>query len=207
VPTGRSPLVLAVDAYTGQKPGFSAHAYARNRCASSHKHRWSECVRSNRLLPWAASYRPASCGFHCRGALHNLVATSRIDSARLLPSRFAGSGLARLVGYRWLRCWRLKPKTVPPKDASLATCGLNSPYGDSIARDACRCGGAGMPCPKCNPSSQDEPPRLPGGLSPTPSDKADTASMCERHEHDQNYDYGARHDGDCCEDTVSHVPA
>jgi hypothetical protein len=31
---------------------------------------------------------------------------------------------------------------------------------------ACRCGGAGMPCPKCNPSSQDEPPRLPKGFEP-----------------------------------------
>jgi hypothetical protein len=27
---------------------------------------------------------------------------------------------------------------------------------------ACTCGGAGMPCPKCN-SSKDEPPRLPKG--------------------------------------------
>jgi hypothetical protein len=32
---------------------------------------------------------------------------------------------------------------------------------------ACRCGGAGMPCPKCNPSSgEDEPPRLPRGFEP-----------------------------------------
>jgi len=32
---------------------------------------------------------------------------------------------------------------------------------------ACRCGGAGMPCPKCNPSSgQDNPPRLPRGFDP-----------------------------------------
>jgi hypothetical protein len=26
-------------------------------------------------------------------------------------------------------------------------------------------GGAGMPCPNCNPSSEDKPPRLPKGLS------------------------------------------
>jgi hypothetical protein len=32
---------------------------------------------------------------------------------------------------------------------------------------ACRCGGAGMPCPKCNPSSgEDDPPRLPRGFKP-----------------------------------------
>ena len=31
---------------------------------------------------------------------------------------------------------------------------------------ACRCGGAGMPCPKCNLSSEDEPPRLPKGFEP-----------------------------------------
>ena len=28
---------------------------------------------------------------------------------------------------------------------------------------ACNCGGAGMPCPKCNPSDQDHPPRPPTG--------------------------------------------
>jgi hypothetical protein len=33
---------------------------------------------------------------------------------------------------------------------------------------ACRCGGAGMPCPQCNPSSEDEPPRLPKGFEPDP---------------------------------------
>jgi hypothetical protein len=31
---------------------------------------------------------------------------------------------------------------------------------------ACRCGGAGMPCLICNPSSLDEPPRLPKGFEP-----------------------------------------
>jgi len=30
---------------------------------------------------------------------------------------------------------------------------------------ACTCGGAGMPCPTCNPSSKDDAPRLPRGLS------------------------------------------
>ena len=34
---------------------------------------------------------------------------------------------------------------------------LEGPY-------ACQCGGAGMLCPKCNPSSADEPPRLPNGF-------------------------------------------
>jgi hypothetical protein len=31
---------------------------------------------------------------------------------------------------------------------------------------ACACGGAGMPCPTFNPSSKDEPPRLPKGFEP-----------------------------------------
>ena len=31
---------------------------------------------------------------------------------------------------------------------------------------ACNCGGAGMPCPACNPSTPDEPPRLPKGFEP-----------------------------------------
>jgi hypothetical protein len=31
---------------------------------------------------------------------------------------------------------------------------------------ACRCGsGVGMPCPKCNPSDRDNPPRLPSGFT------------------------------------------
>jgi hypothetical protein len=29
---------------------------------------------------------------------------------------------------------------------------------------ACDCGGAGMPCPKCNPSDLDRPPRPPTGM-------------------------------------------
>jgi hypothetical protein len=33
---------------------------------------------------------------------------------------------------------------------------------------ACRCGGAGMPCPNYNLSSRDEPPRLPKGFKPDP---------------------------------------
>jgi hypothetical protein len=28
---------------------------------------------------------------------------------------------------------------------------------------ACQCGGAGMPCPECNPSDEDTPPRMPPG--------------------------------------------
>ena len=29
---------------------------------------------------------------------------------------------------------------------------------------ACGCGGAGMPCPSCNLSNEDNPPRLPEGF-------------------------------------------
>jgi hypothetical protein len=29
---------------------------------------------------------------------------------------------------------------------------------------ACGCGGAGMPCPSCNVSNPDNPPRLPAGF-------------------------------------------
>ena len=29
---------------------------------------------------------------------------------------------------------------------------------------ACDCGAAGMPCPNCNPSDKDHPPRLPRGF-------------------------------------------
>jgi hypothetical protein len=29
---------------------------------------------------------------------------------------------------------------------------------------ACTCGGAGMPCPRCNLSDQETPPRLPNGF-------------------------------------------
>jgi hypothetical protein len=31
---------------------------------------------------------------------------------------------------------------------------------------ACGCGGAGMPCPDCNPSDPARPPRLPAGFVP-----------------------------------------
>jgi hypothetical protein len=31
---------------------------------------------------------------------------------------------------------------------------------------ACTCGGAGAPCPACNRSAPDEPPRLPKGFEP-----------------------------------------
>jgi hypothetical protein len=34
---------------------------------------------------------------------------------------------------------------------------------------ACGCGGAGMPCPSCNVSNEDNPPRLPGGFQPDES--------------------------------------
>lgn len=29
---------------------------------------------------------------------------------------------------------------------------------------ACACGAAGAPCPRCNPATMDEPPRLPKGF-------------------------------------------
>jgi hypothetical protein len=31
---------------------------------------------------------------------------------------------------------------------------------------ACQCGAAGAPCPACNSSGQDEPPRMPKGFEP-----------------------------------------
>jgi hypothetical protein len=31
-------------------------------------------------------------------------------------------------------------------------------------QNACGCGGAGMPCPSCNVSNPDNPPRLPAGF-------------------------------------------
>jgi len=41
---------------------------------------------------------------------------------------------------------------------------LDKPWGGVIPRgDACHCGGAGMPCPACNPSDQGEPPKMPEG--------------------------------------------
>ncbi|MEO8596430.1 MAG: hypothetical protein ABI759_24135, partial [Candidatus Solibacter sp.] len=40
----------------------------------------------------------------------------------------------------------------------------NKPWGDaSTSDDACHCGGAGMPCPMCNPSDPDNPPKMPDG--------------------------------------------
>lgn len=30
----------------------------------------------------------------------------------------------------------------------------------------CTCGGAGMPCPICNPSSLHDPPKMPPGFEP-----------------------------------------
>jgi hypothetical protein len=35
--------------------------------------------------------------------------------------------------------------------------------GVSTSEDACRCGGAGAPCPVCNPSDRDHPPKMPDG--------------------------------------------
>ena len=38
------------------------------------------------------------------------------------------------------------------------------PWGDvSTSDDACHCGGAGAPCPVCNPSDRDNPPKMPDG--------------------------------------------
>jgi len=33
--------------------------------------------------------------------------------------------------------------------------------GASTSDDACHCGGAGAPCPVCNPSDRDNPPKMP----------------------------------------------
>jgi hypothetical protein len=33
-------------------------------------------------------------------------------------------------------------------------------------RQACDCGGAGAPCPRCNAAAANEPPRLPKGFKP-----------------------------------------
>ena len=44
----------------------------------------------------------------------------------------------------------------------------NHPDQPFTGTHACSCGGAGMPCPKCNPSSEDEAPRLPKWFEPDP---------------------------------------
>jgi hypothetical protein len=38
--------------------------------------------------------------------------------------------------------------------------------GASDATEACHCGGAGIPCPACNPSDRDNPPEMPEGYRP-----------------------------------------
>ena len=35
--------------------------------------------------------------------------------------------------------------------------------GASDAPEACHCGGAGVPCPACNPSDRENPPEMPEG--------------------------------------------
>jgi hypothetical protein len=40
----------------------------------------------------------------------------------------------------------------------------NHPDHPWIGDDACRCGGAGMPCPVCNPCDDCDPPKLPPGF-------------------------------------------
>ena len=45
--------------------------------------------------------------------------------------------------------------------------GLRNAYLAAVDRPhACGCGAAGAPCGRCNPSSWDEPPRLPKGFEP-----------------------------------------
>jgi hypothetical protein len=40
----------------------------------------------------------------------------------------------------------------------------NHPYRPWDGEKACGCGGTGMPCPSCNVSNEDNPPRLPEGF-------------------------------------------
>ena len=41
---------------------------------------------------------------------------------------------------------------------------VDKPWGGATNRaDACHCGGAGAPCPACNPSDREHPPKMPGG--------------------------------------------
>ena len=42
-------------------------------------------------------------------------------------------------------------------------------YAAVAGAKACGCGGAGMPCPSCNVSNEDNPPLLPGGFQPDES--------------------------------------
>jgi hypothetical protein len=43
---------------------------------------------------------------------------------------------------------------------------IDKPWGEESDReDACHCGGAGVPCPACNPSDQDNPPKMPKGYA------------------------------------------
>lgn len=37
--------------------------------------------------------------------------------------------------------------------------------GASDAPEACHCGGAGAPCPECNPCDRDNPPEMPEGYA------------------------------------------
>src|SRR4051794_8126954 len=58
-------------------------------------------------------------------------------------------------------------------EVSCKTCGgarwvcedhLERPWGGASDRsDACHCGGAGAPCPACNPCDRDNPPQMPEG--------------------------------------------
>ena len=40
----------------------------------------------------------------------------------------------------------------------------NHPHKPSYGEEACRCGGAGMPCPWCNAPNDSKPPRMPKGM-------------------------------------------
>ena len=59
--------------------------------------------------------------------------------------------------------------TVFAKCALCEDCGWvceNHPDRPWDGKHACNCGGAGAPCPRCNPSDEDDPPRPPRGFSP-----------------------------------------
>jgi hypothetical protein len=71
------------------------------------------------------------------------------ERGELLPSQKPNTGAVRLM-----------------KCALCEDCGWvceNHPEPPWEGEHACTCGGAGMPCPKCNPSDLDHPPRPPTG--------------------------------------------
>jgi hypothetical protein len=93
-----------------------------------------------------------------------------LNAARWQPRRIAPTAD---TPHRW-EATRPSPDTRLPESASTATkvrgcrdIGWVCETHDDLPWDgehACGCGAAGMPCPACNPSDKDHPPRLPGGF-------------------------------------------